>query len=460
VPEAQACGGGSVVGPAASSTFATADFTSAVNMPGGGGQVVVPRELFGVAAAAPCDNTFFVMTQSAFQSVSRSLSIPLVRLNCNSGLAAVWSSTYNNGGTPNYSQWQPFIDNIGKCVDLSTTKVVIGVGFPDTGGLSNTAFANLAAGVVSHLRTTSPTGGGAPINPLYWEYLNEVVSISSSGFNAFVDAVNGVAPGYTCMGPTAANDFGQLDTLINGIGARSFLPDEHAYLFCPGDPVPSDAQMAQAIKIAGTNPQDMAGAINGHCDGHISSSVPFFWGEWNLQCGPNVAQGQTMVGALFGASNMFKCVALTNRPLWGGIWEWSNNPSTGGDGDYGIILNNASVSPVGYFLSKATQKMPGRMVTTSLGGGAPNMAGWSTVGSSGNFGVYLHNWDGVAHSGPVALSHWPVNTTGIGTATVWTQSGSTPAGGSVTTTSVGSVTPGVTGTITVPSFGQVIISVP
>jgi hypothetical protein len=455
VPEAQACGGGSVVGPGASSTFATADFTSAVNMPGGG-QVVIPREMFGIATAAALDNNFAVMGNSTFQTTARSLATPLVRFNCNSGAGGgnIFSNTFPSGphGTPNWSVWDGFINNIGKCVDLTTTKIVIGVGFPGTGGLSNADFALMTSQVVSRLRTTVPAGGGSPIDPKIWEYLNEPSTVSSSGFNAFVDAVNGVAAGYTCTGPAGANDFGLLTTLVNGAGGRSFMGNEHAYLYCQGpDQKPSAANIAQAIPITGTSPVGFAGSINGTTDGHSVVDGPFFFGEWNIECGANaVAEEQNIVGALFAASNLFKCAALINRPLWGGIWEWVN------DGSYGII-QGSSIAPNGYFLSKATQKMPGRMVTTSLGGGAPNMAGWSTVGSSGNFGVYLHNWDGVAHAGPVALSHWPVNTSGNGTATVWTQSGSTPAGGSVTTTAV---TAGVTGTITVPSFGQVIISVP
>jgi hypothetical protein len=345
-------------GPAASSTFAAADFTSAVNMPGGG-QVVIPREMFGIATAAALDNNFAVMGNSTFQTTARSLVTPLVRFNCNSGAGGgnIFSNTFPSGP-------HGFINNIGKCVDLTTTKIVIGVGFPGTGGLSNADFALMTSQVVSRLRTTVPAGGGSPIDPKIWEYLNEPSTVSSSGFNAFVDAVNGVAAGYTCTGPAGANDFGLLTTLVNGAGGRSFMGNEHAYLYCQGpDQKPSAANIAQAIPITGTSPVGFAGSINGTTDGH---------------------------------------------------------------------------SVVDYFLSKATQKMPGRMVTTSLGGGAPNMAGWSTVGSSGNFGVYLHNWDGVAHTGPVGLSHWPVNTTGNGTLTMWQLDASNYTTGGVTTHPVAS----------------------
>lgn len=456
-PAAEACGsgGGGGSGPAASSTFVTAEFATPVNMPGGG-QVTIPRELFGIAAAAPADNDFSILTNSTFQATSSTLSIPLVRFNCNSGLATTWSNTFPSGptGTPNFSPWTNFVNNIGKCVNLATTKIIIGVGFPGTNGESDANFANMASQVVRYLATAAPGGGACPINPLYWEYLNEQGSVTSSGFNAFVNAINAVGPGYTCLAPTAANNFGQLNTIISGIGSLTFEPDEHAYLYCAGsDPQPSDAQMAQAQTAgSGTTPAQFASSINSACDGHIPGTVPFFWGEWNLECSAaNLPEEQNNIGALFAASNLFKCAAGINRPLWGGIWEWAN------DTTYGIIQGNTTIAPVGYYLSHATQKMPGKMISTTLNGtNAPNMNGWSTSGS-GTFGVTLINWDTVAHAGQVALSHWPVNTTGNGTATVWTQSGTTPAGG---TTTQATVTAGLTSSISVPSFGQVVISVP
>lgn len=448
-------------GPPASSAFATIEFNTQVRMPNNSGPVVIPREMFGYATAAALDFNFAVMASTTFQDTARSLTTSLVRFNCNSGSTGgnIFSNTFPGGvhGTPNWSVWDNFINNIGKCVDLTTTKIIMGVGFPDTGGLSNADFAFMTSLVVNRLRTTSPAGGGAPIDPKFWEYLNEPSSVSSSGFNAFVDAVNGVAAGYTCTGPAGANDFGLLDTLVNGAGGRSFVGNEHAYLYCEGaDQKPSATNIAQAIPITGTSPGGFAGAINGHCDGHSVVNGPFFFGEWNIECGAaSVAEEQNIVGALFAASNLFKCAVAINRPLWGGIWDWVDN------GSYGVI-HGSSIAPNGYFLSKATQKMPGTMVSTALGGAAPNMAGWSTQSATaGNFGVYLHNWGGSAQSGQVALSHVPtsaaINSSGNGTATLWTQSGSTPAGGSVT--SVG-VTNGLTSSITVPAMGQVIISVP
>jgi hypothetical protein len=457
----QTTGGTGGTGPAASSTFATVEFNTQVRMPNNSGPVVIQREMFGIATAAALDFNFSVMNNTTFQSTSRSLTIPLVRFNCNSGSTGgnIFSNTFPGGvhGTPNWNVWDNFINNIGKCVDLTTTKIIMGVGFPDTGGLSNSDFASMTTQVMNRLRTTSPAGGGSPIDPKIWEYLNEPSTVSSSGFNAFIDAVNGVAAGYTCTGPAGANDFGLLDTLVNGAGGRSFMGNEHAYLYCQGpDQKPSTTNIAQAIPVTGTSPGGFASAINGHCDGHSVVNGPFFFGEWSIECGAaSVAEEQNIVGALFGASNLFKCAVAINRPLWGGYWEWVN------DGTYGII-QGSSIAPVGYFLSKATQKMPGTMVSTALGGAAPNMAGWSTQSATaGNFGVYLHNWGGSAQSGQVALSHVPtssaINASGNGTATLWTQSGSTPAGGSVTSVSV---TNGLTSSITVPAMGQVIISVP
>jgi hypothetical protein len=62
-------------------------------------------------------------------------------------------------------------------------------------------------------------------------------------------------------------------------------------------------------------------------------------------------------------------------------------------------------------------------------------------------------------SGPVAFSHWPVNSTGNGTANVWQMNGKTLLPGKDGARFTVPMTAGVTGTVSFPDPSVTIISV-
>jgi hypothetical protein len=76
--------------------------------------------------------------------------------------------------------------------------------------------------------------------------------------------------------------------------------------------------------------------------------------------------------------------------------------------------------------------------------------------------LLVYNVGNGSKSGPVALSHWPVNTTGVATATVWqmtTAQNGPGKDGTSSTVSVGGTTPGVTASMNFPDPSITIISI-
>ena len=183
--------GATAIGPGASGRFINVDFTNRTSK-------VIARELFGVSTATMLDFNFALCNNTYFQTVSRSLNVPLLRFNCNSGSSGgnVWANLFANGphGKPNWPVIAPLINNLWKIVDLTKCKIIMGFGgtsgaATDTNGWSVTDFAHALTVVVNHMRTT-PGGDGKPINPKYWEIMNEP-EISVATYNSVLQRLCG-----------------------------------------------------------------------------------------------------------------------------------------------------------------------------------------------------------------------------------------------------------------------------
>ena len=285
--------GATAIGPAASGSFINVDFINRTSK-------VIARELFGVSTATMLDFNFALCNNTSFQIASRSLNVPLLRFNCNSGSSGgnVWANLFANGprGRPDWSVIAPLINNLWKIVDLTKCKIIMGFGgtsgaATDTNGWSVTDFAHALTVVVNHMRTT-PGGDGKPINPKYWEIMNEPgisAATYNSYFNACADAVHAIDPTYVVTGPCSPNDAGRVGSLIAATNAtRLGLPNWHVYLHCPGiDPVPSNLQIARALTGgAGTDPVGFANGINSLSSGNFTANLPWFCGEYNIGLRP------------------------------------------------------------------------------------------------------------------------------------------------------------------------------
>lgn len=455
-------------GPAVSGSFVNVDFTSQT------GKTIV-RELFGVSTATMLDFNFQICGTPGFQTASLALNPPLLRFNSNSGATGGYTSLnmFPNGprGTPNFNVCAPLVANLWKIVNLSTTKIIMGFGGGtdaqgDFLGWSVSDFAFAMAQFVAHLRTT-PGGNGVPIDPLYWEVSNEPNVGSgtyNSYFNACADAIHAIDAKYIVSGPVSANDFGYVSGLISGSNStRVGLLNSHFYLYCPGsDPIPTNQDCCQGLPginpatglRQGTSGTTFGGEITSNTNGTYMAGKPFFAGEYNIGCGPPDTNNreQTIIGACYAASTLMQLVDTSNVPVWGGIWEY------GPAGNWGVFQPNGaeytaasySVDPQGYLISKGAAVMPGAVANSSAPTGGVNVI--ATANGTG-FAVMMVNYTTGAKTGSLALSHWPVNTTGTGTVNVWTLSQAALQGSTTTV----AVTAGATANITIPGQSVVIV---
>ena len=149
-------------------------------------------------------------------------------------------------------------------------------------------------------------------------------------------------------------------------------------------------------------------------------------------------------------------------PVWCGIWDLGFDTQN----NFNLIDPDLNIYPEYYALQRLIPTMPGNMVNSVQGSTAGGLMSYATKNGA-NFGVAIINSNSSPTSGTVALSHWPVNTTGNGTATLWTYptTQGVGLGGPVVTNTPGNtttvaVTNGVTAGITVPALSLAILSIP
>lgn len=460
------CGSGGP-GPAVTGSFVNANFSSLTG-------ATVVRELFGGSTATMMDNGWVLCNDASFIAASRAMNPSLVRFNCNSGNSdcGTWGDVFGAPpGTPNWTGPNRFIANAHSMFNLPTTRIIMGIGGPsvgfasciDTMSASTSQFASMALQIAQHFATTP--GGDGNIVPIYgFEIMNEwdgriSPATYASYFNAAAVAIHGAFPNAKMYGPTTANSPGDCQAFVAATNATNLNGplDDHAYLKCPRDPVPSDTLVVQAINAGmGTLPGQWSSQIsNTVLAGTFAANYRMFNGEYNIDCADGDARQQDWRGAVYASSWVNKLVdsASHNNIVEAGIWEYG----TAGNfyGQFVGSSGNWSPTPQARYLAQAVQVCPGLRVTVATAGTATaaGALSWSTVNGN-HFSTTIVNPSAGAISGQVALSRWPVNGTGNGTISVWTQGQTNPNG---VITSV-AVTGGLTGTITIPTLGQVILS--
>jgi hypothetical protein len=173
--------------------------------------------------------------------------------------------------------------------------------------------------------------------------------------------------------------------------------------------------------------------------------------EYNIN-GSQAPPNGTMTDAVWCAVMLMVAGTLRNVPI-GGYWQVSQ------DGSFPGVDSSGTIAAPMYLLSKAGQHVAGTAVSCTNPGsnpnGSTNVYTLACKNSSAGFGVLLSNYGTTTQSGTLALSHWPVNSTGNGTVNMWQHSGSNIAG----TTSQVSVTAGITSSISLPAMSNTIVYV-
>lgn len=432
-------------GPAATSNFASADFTNGTTPAGVSGVTVYPQ-LFGASTGGMVSNysdttPFDICSNSTFQGLVRALNLPLLRIN-----GGDWDGT-------NASNLAIFAANASKLLP-STCTLVIGAWDPNGNPATYKAVSDYWV-----------ANGTIPCN--YWEVGNEYTSDANATAGPYTPGQQGfhqTNPNFKVGGPAFPGAYNGVISGLLGPNNASTLQffSWHDYAYCIGsDPTPSDAQTCLAINAGngGTLGAGLMGQAQTVTAGTYAANYPIILDEYNTECtAGNDLRAGTSMGVAALVSTVFNYAASANQnQAWAGIWDLYAD----GGAAYEMIDLQMNVWPQYYALQQLIAHAPGTMVSSSSGFGGVTC--WATV-NGGKFFVALVNSNSSPATGQVALSHWPVNGTGNGTVNVWTyptnvgadytQRGSPNTPGTMSTVGV---TAGVTANITIPALSAVFL---
>jgi hypothetical protein len=422
------------VGPSASSGFIT------VNCQAKTGNTV-QRTLWGSSMASDVD--FTPWNDSGVQNVARNeagFGLPGMYARINSN-----DTTMDSSGNPDMTFISRVSQSIGKIIDLGTGSFSYNLGGR---GASPSQFA---AGAVKTARQFMANGTPCKGFEIFNEHDDLDIGTYSAIFNAAADALHGVDPTIQVIGTNDSwMNGGRMAGLANNCGGRVARFHYHSYSV---DPSVSDGDcMSRAISRFGGDASGLRSSLRGTPCG----STPAGIGEYNMDGGPPGDPRQLKVqGAVFNLLGLY--TAFTADPLTthGAIWDWL------GDGYYGMIIHQANnpaglppgtVAPVGYALKNCRQYMFGNTVSVNVPNG--NLRVLATV--NGNAAsVLMINFDGgQSFSGQVALSQWPVNSTGNGSVVMHQVSNATPRSSANSI----SVSNGVTSSINLPPMSVSVLT--
>lgn len=447
-------------GPVASSSFLTVDFSAPTG-------IAAPAALWGVAAAAPNNDHFIWCDNPTFLTAATKIMPALYRINCNSGNGGAgisetgfWSlDIFVNGvGSPNWNVTKKFTDNAYRFIS-PTCRLIIGLMFESKTGDGTFAYnlTDWKAVCTAMANQFSTVKGldGKPLNIYGWEIGNETNGrISDPDYNSYfvaaADAFHAVNPNWVIIGPTwsfmPSAPAGGITSWGNAVGSRKVACCWHRYLYG------LNAGAGNLVSDADLFTTNLNALDADNCRSSLASTpaanVDFFMGEWNIDFAalqPGETRQQQGIGAPFAAKWIVDAFKAHKGFTMGAIWEML------GDGQYGIIREDFSIDAEGWLLARAGRVMGGNEVSSTFGSSGLHVC--LPVMNQGNVGVMIVNWDTAAISGQVALSQWPINSSGTGTLTRFEVGVAQPQGADST---IG-VTSGITDVLTVPARSVVIL---
>ena len=432
-------------GPAASSNFINIDFA------GQTGHTLYPT-LFGssMASDGPSEYSSATWGNANIQTAAK--------VTAGFGLPGMYVRILPAGGDWSGATGSPILTKIDslcaslpKIVDIATCQVCYNLG-PSISSSSYPDASTFGAQCVQVAQRFVANG----INPMYWEIGNEWNGAINQStyqpiFNAAASALKAYNSNYTVIGGNfsweAAMDW---SSFARSAGSNLGMCAYHDYEV---DSSFSDsAAMAACIKRFGSEAASVRSALVSAGYGSLPQCV----GEYNMAGNPPGDPRQAKIqGAVYNILALYSAFNADPLTTHGSMWDWL------GDGYYGIVIdptNNLgnypaySVVPVGYALKNCRQYMGGKVVSTTKPSG--NIAVLATANGA-NVSTLIINYDtSTTFTGPIALSHWPVNSSGNGTVSVHTVSPASLTG----TTSTLTVSSGLTASITIPAMSVTVIT--
>lgn len=445
-------------GPAASSAFMTVDFASPRNYTNGGtGQQIVDRKMWGVSTGGAADTSYQALGDATQRASFGTINPGIWRVNGDQtgrGDSRFW----NSDGSVNTATFSNLITYFPQVDPLGISSFIIGANVPPLGSYPGnitdpTSYGAAMGRLATYLNNAvMPNGKKFPI--IGFESQNEPdghIDVSSllSYYNAMCTAVRAVNPNFLCCGPTVASG-GYFGNTFQAGANRLDVYDWHLYIGGYSgnatDPPGSTPGITPNPPYATTRgPGDMQGVVN---NTNIANVSAFFLGELNIDWNCADPDQQTYRGALYLARILLDELNVCPRPFWSAVWDAFR------DGTCGVVQPGGGICPTGYLLGAGVRTIYGpRWNVPSNNSGLLTCAVSQT---GGHFGLMVVNPGFGGKSGQVALSHWPVNSTGNGTANVWQINSGTQGDGARATVQV---TAGVTTSINFPDPSVTIISI-
>lgn len=472
---------GASIGPVATSAFIQADFTN------NSGQNV-SKFIWGVADGGEIGGnglqgqgpggTGFTgkfgsggLTDPNIQAILRQSAFTLYRFNSQCGYTErLFCDFDSNGNAINCSttlratmsnQFDVLINNFPSIAPGA--RLILGIGFHPNLWSSASVFANVCSQIATYFNQH-------PSCPVYgFEIGNEddngsgtMPGFYASYFNAAAQAIHAVNSNYKVFGPVFSFSNGSLQPFAQACAANCDHMDFHAYAYAPSDP---SNRFTQSAILNYTILNNLAASVTSWLNGGGSVNAEILIGEYNQNNtfgtgGSNVFM-QNGTGAVFSAKTILSGLNSSNQFTMGGIW------SVFQDSDYGQIGGSDNVNPgatapcpSGVMLARAGQTCFGARSVVTVGGGAGGTL--TTLAVKGGvqpnaFALLIANAStSSAATGQIALSHWPVNTTGNGTINRFEVGDNSHLG----TTSTLAVTSGLVASTTIPPVSVVILYSP
>ena len=427
-------------GPAASSAFITADFTSVKNYPVSGGltgQQFVNNTAYGYMSSSLTDNSNARWSQNAFLTQFGIINPGLHLLRPGGAADGNW---WNSDLTPNTSIIAPIVNNFWQTDPTGTAKVMFlpywtGDSFPIGGPASTSQYATAVANMATYLMNA--TMGNGRKFPLFGvcgadEQPHDQATLASY-YNAFIPRVKAVNNNLMVFGPILdwpdLKGFGSAVPALDGYLCNSFGTTNGN-----ADDMSGVAQLGNItdwntasgnLKYAGFS----SGGSDSGCGGGQLVSYP----EAMMHC-------QAMISGLDSAKNMY------TGCFWGGAYASNCG-----------LMDDRGIFPIGYWYAQGVRNIYGPRWNVPT-----NSTGMGTVAvtpSSGRFGLLIYNNGNGTKNGQVALSHWPVNSSGTAGVNMWQMTSSSNGPGRDGTRSTIQVTNGVTSSINFPDPSITIISI-
>lgn len=353
----------------------------------------VPTELFGLSTAmGTASHDYGPFADSNFWNLANQYHFPLLRHNWE--LNTMMSLIFPNRAAVSSPNWTPLDSYLNHGSDFrgffnpSVDRQVLTLGFPLWLDISSSSDQNLFAQMAVQV-VTRFANKAMPVR--YVEMTNESddhydIADESATFNKMCDALHAYDASILCGGMTDSwyrSD--RMATFYDTCRARIGFISWHQYVTNS-----SDGKTAQQVIDAGLTLQTHAQEMRQHASDHgISSSVPMFLGEYNVD-GTNYTNpwNGNVVGSVYAATTLTGAIAANVNLTMAAWWETVN------DSTYGVFGQgpNYSIQSPGVTLNWLGQYAPGQRVTLSIPATLPGVVGFATK-SGTRLSVILVNKD-------------------------------------------------------------------